>query len=155
MARLAVPEGHGLYCSKSCAIKSWSSKERTADPVYSTRHSRVLKARGKAGDQACADCGQQAREWSQVHGTSGDDPEHYEPRCARCHHAYDGAQAKPGSRHHNAKLTEAQVLEMRASTGLTRKQLAAAYNVSPGTVDDILSGRRWKHVTVTQLTAAS
>lgn len=50
-----------------------------------------------------------------------------------------------GSAHRNAKLTEAQVREMRASP-LNRADLSRQFRVHWDTVDAIVSGRTWKHV---------
>lgn len=62
---------------------------------YMRRHKDVYKARGKAIDYKCVDCGKKAREWSTVRGTDGSDPHaHYEPRCVPCHTRYDDKAAK-------------------------------------------------------------
>lgn len=60
------------------------------DSAYYKRHRRVYKERGKARDYACAwDCGAQAREWAQIHGTDGESSDHYQPMCNKCHAKYD------------------------------------------------------------------
>jgi hypothetical protein len=54
-----------------------------------------------------------------------------------------------GERNGHAKLTEAQVVELRtrrAAGGVTQRALAAEYGVSEQTVCDILKRRRWAHV---------
>jgi len=53
-------------------------------------HRRVRKARGRAGDLACTDCGLPAMHWAHIHGTDPSDPQNYQPMCQRCHWAYDG-----------------------------------------------------------------
>jgi NAD-dependent SIR2 family protein deacetylase len=123
------------------------SKFRTDAPVYSTRHSRVLAVRGRAAEQECTDCGDRAKEWSQRHGTDGTEPADYDPRCNACHREYDGAGAKPGELHHNAKLTEAQVRDIFTSTGRIYRELAEIHGVSVAAICDIRRGRRWRHVT--------
>jgi NAD-dependent SIR2 family protein deacetylase len=66
------------------------SSPQPGSDKYRQQHNAVYKARGKAKDQKCVDCGKQAREWSTVHGTDGSDPHaHYEPRCVKCHSQYD------------------------------------------------------------------
>lgn len=67
------------------------------DCGYQAAHLRL----GRAADHRCVDCGEQARNWSYVHGCPDerrDDnhpspycthPDHYEPRCVTCHRAYD------------------------------------------------------------------
>lgn|SRR5579859_5663358 len=58
---------------------------------YTGRHARVRRLRGKAVGYDCVGCGDQAKEWSQVHDTDGTDPhEHYKPMCFKCHRDYDG-----------------------------------------------------------------
>jgi hypothetical protein len=49
-----------------------------------------------------------------------------------------------GEQHGNAKLTAAQVAEIRALRGVTTQAaIAARYKIHQGTVSQILSGRRW------------
>lgn len=63
---------------------------RPGSTDYSTLHKRVAVARGPASAHQCALCSDQAREWSQIHGTDGTDPErHYRPLCVSCHRSYD------------------------------------------------------------------
>ena len=50
-----------------------------------------------------------------------------------------------GERHPQAKLTEKDVLAIRASGDSLRK-LASAFGVSTYTIDDIKRNRRWRHV---------
>jgi hypothetical protein len=56
-----------------------------------SRHRRIRKLRGRAAEYPCIDdCGKQAMDWSQIHGTDGMDLENdYVPRCRRCHLHYD------------------------------------------------------------------
>lgn len=54
-----------------------------------------------------------------------------------------------GERHPHAKLTEAQVRELRAAYargGVTQKELAHRVGVSPGYMNLILRGKRWRHL---------
>jgi hypothetical protein len=51
---------------------------------------RVKYKFGSASIYKCVDCGSQASDWSQKHGTRGDNsPESFEPRCHDCHVSYD------------------------------------------------------------------
>ena len=50
-----------------------------------------------------------------------------------------------GSGHSNAKLTERDVVVIRASNARTA-ELAAAYSVAPRTIRDARSGKLWRHV---------
>lgn len=70
---------------------------------YTGAHERVYRAKGPASAHRCTDCGAGATEWS-YDGRDADeltctrrtsvvayslDPSHYEPRCKRCHIAFD------------------------------------------------------------------
>lgn len=65
-------------------------------------------------------------------------------------HAYRiGLASATGEDNGQAKLTEAQVLEIRRISTGVRGELAAmgrAYSVSPRTIKDILSRRGWAHI---------
>jgi hypothetical protein len=64
---------------------------RTTFPTYSTvHHERLPKARGRASDHSCIDCGGQAAEWSYREPTGySADPFDYDPRCRLCHERHD------------------------------------------------------------------
>jgi hypothetical protein len=133
-------KGRSRFCSYACA----NGRYATDQPVYRTRHDWVRKARGPAADKVCADCGKQARDWSQIHGTDGTAPEHYEPRCRLCHVAYDGHF---GEGNGSAALTETQVRDICASVGATQQELADIHGVSRSTISLIRRGKRWLHIT--------
>lgn len=58
--------------------------------------------------------------------------------------------APPGERHGRAKLTEAQVKEIRSRYGWNSKDtymsLANEFHVSLGTMSAILNRKTWRHV---------
>jgi hypothetical protein len=56
---------------------------------YDRRHDMVRNTRGPAKLHPCHDCGGEAKDWSQIHGTDGEHPDHYAPRCRSCHSKYD------------------------------------------------------------------
>lgn len=70
---------------------------------YSGAHRRVSAVRGGASTHPCVDCGLPARDWSYDHADPEElfeeqrgrllaysmKPEHYVPRCKRCHNAFD------------------------------------------------------------------
>lgn len=60
-------------------------------------------------------------------------------------HAYKtGLQVAPhGEQHYNTKLAAADVLAIRASKGVTQKELAVKYGISHGAVSMIISHKRW------------
>jgi len=149
------------FCSRRCH----PGRPRVDVPSYHGIHHRVARLRGSAGQFPCVDCGNQAREWS-YDGEDPDerivpegdepagaryslDPEHYEPRCVKCHRVYDidNRATVVGERTFSAKLTEAQVRGIYASVGATQQELGEIHGVSVTTAADIRNGRTWKHVT--------
>lgn len=82
---------------------------RKALVTYAGAHDRVAAAKGRAADHRCIDCTEPAQHWSYDHQDPDEliealpvqrgryiydvaysvDPEHYDPRCIRCHRAYD------------------------------------------------------------------
>jgi hypothetical protein len=70
-------------------------------PSYETAHDRVVAVRGLASTYACVDCDSTAKDWSYDHQDPDEltrpikgwayslEPEHYEPRCRRCHIRFD------------------------------------------------------------------
>lgn len=65
----------------------------------------------------------------------------------------NGARLHPetrprGAKHIFAKLTEADVREIREAVlrGLSRRRLGLVYGVSKNTINGIVSGRAWRHV---------
>jgi hypothetical protein len=55
----------------------------------------------------------------------------------------------PGSQNHQAKLTEAEVIEMRSrygAGGITHRQLAEEFGVSIALVSFILTRKAWRHI---------
>lgn len=76
---------------------------------YSTIHQRLKRDRGPASDYECVDCGAEAKHWSYNHQDPAErvdqgyrgydlpfsiDPNFYEPRCAKCHKAFDMKEVK-------------------------------------------------------------
>lgn len=59
------------------------------DPLYYKLHRRVHAARGRADANKCESCPDQAKEWAQIKGTDGFDPELYLALCRSCHREYD------------------------------------------------------------------
>ena len=56
---------------------------------------------------------------------------------------------KRGEQHHNAKLTEQEVREMRTKYlkgGYTHRSIAKEYNISASQASKILLGMRWTHI---------
>lgn len=62
-------------------------------------------------------------------------------------HAWDTGLQKRGEGHARARLTEAEVLEIRSLRGIrTQRQLAADYTVSKGVIQSILERKTWTHI---------
>lgn len=86
------------------------------DSGYEAAHKRVRRARGRARENICSQCGErQAKDWAYIHGSPGEkpagiapngrphgpyslNPEHYTPMCNPCHTVYDldASGAEPG-----------------------------------------------------------
>lgn len=62
-------------------------------------------------------------------------------------HAWDNNLSKPrlGKNHHNSKLTEKDVLEIRKSNFST-KELSILYKVDYETIRNVITRRKWKHI---------
>lgn len=97
------------------AGKTWKKAyvPRTEVPTYGTMHSRRLPhERGLASTFQCVDCGAQAYDWSYSGGDPDEiiaqtkmhlgmpyslKPEFYDPRCRKCHIAFDkGSMCRNG-----------------------------------------------------------
>jgi hypothetical protein len=61
-----------------------------------------------------------------------------------------------GERNGQAKLTAEIVAECKRQyiAGKTQQVIAREYGVSPGTISDVILGRRWKHVSIEDATTA-
>lgn len=139
----------GRFCSNACG------RRRGADLGYFGAHQRVSRVRAKAIEHPCIDCSKAAAHWSQIHGTTGQEPEHYEPRCVPCHRTYDGV---PHGEHHGmSKVTEDAVREMRRLFDSERDKprygrtwtltaLGERFNISYTNVSLIVRRKAWKHV---------
>jgi Pretoxin HINT domain len=72
-------------------LNDFPHARHTSPDHYSYAHRKLRNSRGPASAHPCIDCGKQACDWSQIHGTDGLDLEkHYVPRCRVCHQIYDG-----------------------------------------------------------------
>jgi hypothetical protein len=130
------------WCSRGCSNRA----RLTQDAVgYGGAHHRVRRARGPASEYLCADCGEQAAHWSQVHGMTGLEPEHYAPRCVSCHGRYDSETRRRGENHGQAKLTNVQVQEIRCLYGSgrwTQQRLAERFGVHQTRISHLVAGRK-------------
>ncbi|MGH7593440.1 MAG: NUMOD4 domain-containing protein [Gemmatimonadales bacterium] len=59
-----------------------------------------------------------------------------------------GAPSRPGSKHHNAKVTEKDVLVMRSlwKQGTLQKDLCVRFGLTRGTVSEIVRRKLWTHI---------
>lgn len=115
--------------------------------TYTGRHAIPRRARGRARDYACEDCGASALHWATIHGRDGSKPEDYRPLCNPCHIAYDGGHA--GERNGRVKLTEDQVREIRrryAAGGVGLGTLGREFGLAKQTIHKIVKGKNWRHV---------
>lgn len=137
------------FCSLACSkIKDVLT--------YMGAHDRVRRVKGHASEQACLDCGGAAAHWS-YDGQDPDEltdpktgwkysvkPEHYEPRCVKCHGTYDITTRARGERNGYAKLTNAQVRGIKASVlvdengkKIPQRELAEHFGVSQAHISKI------------------
>lgn len=83
----------GRHAGKGGAPKPPTTDSRDGETraQYVLRHKRLRQARGSATRHLCeGGCQRQAREWAQIHGTSGlDFFADYMPLCRSCHIRYD------------------------------------------------------------------
>jgi hypothetical protein len=54
--------------------------------------------------------------------------------------------AKKGEKHNLSKLTEKEVLEIRAIKGMSKREIATLYNIGETAVGKIINRQRWKHI---------
>lgn len=68
-------------------------------------------------------------------------------RVENIRHARDTGLRPPlrGERHGRAKLTSAQVKEIRSATGVTQRDIAAKYGVGRTIIGEIRRGEAWTH----------
>lgn len=79
----------GDRVSQAMAERGLTSRME-AKRAYHRNHARVQSRRGVATDQLCVICDSSAEQWSQIHGTSGEDPmSDYRAMCRSCHDDYD------------------------------------------------------------------
>lgn len=97
--------------SKPCQPGCTCGKHRLPgwEPSVRRMHYRLMGVKGKAREHVCVDCGEQARDWSQIHDTTGMDFEDYEPRCRSCHIAYDRDTSTRFNEDHIAKTKAANI----------------------------------------------
>lgn len=107
-------------------------------------HARVRAKRGKAAEQLCEHCGEQAKEWSLIHGEPYWEPESYQPLCVPCHAVYDTPLKSRGESHWNARLSDEQVKEIRTlyATGeYSQVALANKFGTTKVNINGIVHGR--------------
>ena len=144
-------KGRGRFCSLSCRPQNRCGRPQKADAGYGALHLRVHKARGKASEYPCVDCGQPAYDWSRIHGRDGKSIWDYQPRCRKCHRGlggYDDESQPRGEAHYAAKLTEAIVRECRAryADGESSTSLAVEFGVNQAAMSSAIRGATWKRI---------
>lgn len=138
----AAPQ-QGRFCSLRCSrLGANNPAWRGSDVGYRGAHLRVEKERGKASSCSIADCdtGCTKFHWASLTGNYGDVWD-YAPMCVTHHRRFDHGY---GERHGGAKLTDAQAAEMRAAYaagGVTYRELAERYGISPSGVGAIIRGQ--------------
>lgn len=107
-------------------------------------HAFISIKRGKASEHDCVDCGEQAHDWSWIHGKYPWSIASYEPRCRSCHLKYDNRTGVP----HLRKLSDDQVREIRKrrnEKGIVRT-LSAEFDVTTQTIRNVINGTTYKEI---------
>lgn len=96
--------GDPLVCKPPALFGTDHPGWKAEDVGYLGAHHRVERARGRADEHRCINCGDQAAQWAYDHddpneliGSHGRtaglaysvDPSHYDPMCALCHVRFD------------------------------------------------------------------
>jgi hypothetical protein len=76
-------------------------------------------------------------------GTSQDNVDDMVKKGRQSHH---GSPGLPGEKHPQCKLTENQVLEIRAYQGVTDKAIAQIYGISTVNINNIRNRKIWTHI---------
>jgi hypothetical protein len=103
--------------------------------------------------KSCVECGEIATEYDFYSAYITGDEKDIHAMCAKCKGAIMilRKQVPHGEHHYRARLTEADVLEIRTlrekhRKEMTLKVLSERYNVSMGCVQSIVEGRNWKRL---------
>jgi predicted XRE-type DNA-binding protein len=113
---------------------------------YHNTHYAVRTARGRASEHIC-ECGNPAVDWAHIHDTDPNDPVNYTPKCRSCHMFYDNP--KQGSRNSEAKISEADVIEIRemyATGNWLQREIGELFGIGQCQVSHIIRGNGWRHV---------
>lgn len=98
----------GCLHSEITSARCKAGMPKTDLPSYAYAHQLVTKAKGSVTEYECVGCGGQATEWAydgndphEIIATKNHkglaysrNPEHYDPRCKRCHEQYDVERRK-------------------------------------------------------------
>lgn len=84
-----VRAARGKIAATVAAHREQQRAESGQELGYAGCHIRVRKARGRAVNHPCADCGKPAEHWAHTHDTDPTNPQNYRPLCRKCHFAYD------------------------------------------------------------------
>lgn len=89
--KLAYAEGRKTVAIDNTGLRGPETSQWKGDRAkYRAVHARIVNERGRADEHTCVDCHGPARDWSykrrKGYSTNIAD---YEPRCTKCHRAYD------------------------------------------------------------------
>jgi hypothetical protein len=134
-------------CKKSYRERRWQRLHpgpgRELSETYTAIHLWNLAHFSKTG--ICEECGAAGKtQFAQIHDRPCTrDRENFRELCPRCHVWYDNS----GERNHMAKLTAAQVVEIRrryTEGGVTQSALGTEFGVTHNQIQNIIKGRTWK-----------
>lgn len=140
VARHGDPHAFTAYADRNMARGPANSKWVGDQASYASVHQRLGRTRGPAKSHACADCAAPAQQWSYDHSDPNEltaaegayslDPEHYVPKCVRCHKRADLAR-KPVTL--TAPL-DPDVVRLLHAQGVRAAAIARRLGVSSNTV---------------------
>lgn len=156
---------------RGAANENWTGDQVT----YRALHKRLARARGKADQYTCVDCGRPAQQWaydntdpnpreSMQNGSLvqfSNDLNRYQPMCRRCHKNHDNndrvssgrpwnKQTARGTANARAKLSPDQVREIRRraqeSPRVNVSALSREFGVARGSIDRVIAGLSYQDV---------
>jgi hypothetical protein len=122
---------------------------KTNSSEYQRVHYEWGRVYGEPSNYICEFCDNDAKVKGWIHGKDPHNINSYVPMCRSCHNKYDCVHF--GEKHHNVKLTEAKVLEIRRLYSvnypyITYVELGRLFDVHHETIGKIIRRERWARI---------